>query len=284
MTAPISAPPSAPAPIPGSADKPSKVLPTDRVRFEKQMDLLRAYAAVSGSANRAVTVGEVANVAKLNGSTVSLCNGFFVDVGFLDRAPSGGFIPTNAVMQFQRAYAWNPDTAAEKLASKLAETWFMDRLRPKLAMGPLAVGEAVNDLADAASATKKYESQLYLLLDYLEAAGLIEREGDLIRTTIYVQDHPNARSNVPAEFPVASTQRDSSVRAGTASSSPASPSPTVPAAPVVEPGVNFTLTVNVSMAEIGTWAPARITAFFEGVAKALAAKNGAPQAGDTPTQ
>jgi hypothetical protein len=267
MTAPISAPPSAPV-VAQRPDKPSKVLPTERVRFEKQLDLLRAYAAVSGQANKVVNVEQVANVAKLNGSTVSLCNGFFVDVHFLDRSPSGGFIPSPEVMSFQRAHAWSPDTAATKLAPLLADTWFYQRLQPKLAMGPLDRTEAVHDLADAANAHKKYESQLYMLLDYLEAAGLIRRDGDTLRAAVGLLAHDTASPLSPS--PSTSSPQNRDIRSSDSAAS--SESATVATAPT--PGIHFNIDVSVDMAEIASWGPDRITAFFEGVAKVLAAKSG----------
>lgn len=275
MTAPTGAPPTAPTAPTGTVDKPTKVLPTDRVKFQKQLDLLRAYAAVSGQAMKVANIEAVANVAKLNGSTVSLCNGFFVDVGLLERSPAGGFIPSPEVMAFQRAHAWSPETAAAKLAPLMFQTWFFHRLEPKLIMGPLDRTEAVHDLADAANAHKKYEGQLFLLIDYLEASGVVKRDGETLRLAM---DGPPSQ-----EPPMTATPSNGHTPPPSSPSREVRSSPPAGAAPagVPTPGVHFSIDVSVSMAEIGTWGSDRITAFFSGVAKVLAAKNGTPDPDDT---
>lgn len=251
-----------------SKDKPTRTLPTDRVQFTKQLNLLRAYAAVSGQANKDAKISEVAQVAKLNGSTVSLCNGFFVDVGFLERVANGGFTPSEEVQAYLRAFSWMPDTSAHKLAPRLRTTWFYERLQPKLAMGGLSETEAVHDLADAASAGTRYAPQLGLLLDYLEATGLIRRDGGMIREgpTAGGQQRTPERQSSPATAIGQNTPRSEPIIGREATP----PLPTT----MTAQGIRFSIDLNVDMAEISTWSADRITAFFAGVAKVMAAKQG----------
>lgn len=250
-----------------SKDKPTRTLPTDRVQFTKQLNLLRAYAAVSGQANKDAKISEVAAVAKLNASTVSLCNGFFVDVGFLERVANGGFTPSEEVQAYLRAFSWQPETSAHKLAPRLRDTWFFQRLQPKMAMGGVSETEAIHDLADAASAGTRYAPQLGLLLDYLEATGLIRRDGGMIREgpTAGSQQRSAQHQSTPATAIGQSVARSEPAIGRDA----APPQPTVTAQ-----GIRFSIDLNVDMAEISTWSADRITAFFAGVAKVMAAKQG----------
>src|SRR5437762_5574893 len=103
--------------------RPKKILPTDRINFSKQLDLLRAFAAASGPSGRTVTNNDVAVIVGLKASTVSLANPFFSDVGLLLRA-DGGYTPSSAVVAFSRAFEWNRETASHKLATVISETWF----------------------------------------------------------------------------------------------------------------------------------------------------------------
>jgi hypothetical protein len=68
-----------------SKSKPHRALPTDRVGFEKQLAILRAYAAASGPERKAVSNEEVGAIVPIHKNTVSICNPFFVDTGLLTR-------------------------------------------------------------------------------------------------------------------------------------------------------------------------------------------------------
>lgn len=246
-----------------SAGRPTRTLPTDRVQFQKQLNIVRAYAAVSGPTGKPVTLSEVASVTKMNSSTISLCNAFFADVGFIEKNAAGSYVPSAEVASFLRAYQWNPDTAAHKLAPLLRRTWFSQVLTPKLAMGGIDQTEAIRDLADAAAAGPKYRNQLELLLDYLEAAAVIRRDGSTIREGVR-SDGPDDVRAEPASRPMPSMSPDAS-----------SPRPPAVATAFTQPTegvVQFHVSVRVDMAEFATWQADRITAFFGGIAQVLAAK------------
>jgi hypothetical protein len=251
---------------PRQADRPTKALPTDRVQFSKQLNLLRAYAAVSGQAGKPVSSAEVANVAKLNTSTVSLCNGFFADVGFIEKAPNGQYIPSPEVVSFLRAFQWNPETAPHKLAPRLRDMWFMRRLQPKLAMGPINEEEAIHELADEANADPRYYNSLRLILDYLETTGLVRRDGGFIRATDSISARSPEAESAPREAasPVPTGGGDV-INTRTSAVATTFTQPT-------EGVVQFHVSVKVDMAEFSDWSPDRITAFFAGIAQVLAAK------------
>jgi hypothetical protein len=161
--------------------KPTKILPTERMAFQKQLDLLRAYAIAYESKGKPVNNADVAAILKMAATTMPHANGFFADLGLIQRS-EGGYIPSQDVMSFHRAFAWNSEDAAKKLRPVFAPTWFAQALVPRLAFrGTLEEREAIAILAEAAGATPEYKGALALLLDYLAVTGIIERDGDLVR-------------------------------------------------------------------------------------------------------
>jgi len=161
-----------------------KTLPTERVSFDKQLSVLRAYAAASGPEKKSVSNDEVAAVVgELKGSSVSLCNPFLADVGLLI-AEGRKQKPSDAVFDYHHAYGWDPEKAAQKLRPVLAETWAAKALLPKLAFRQLSKDEAIAFLADESKATKNHRRNLETLLDFLSAAGAIRVEGNVVLKAI----------------------------------------------------------------------------------------------------
>lgn len=235
--------------------RPTQVVPTERIQFKRQLDVLRAFAAASGPSNSCVTNKQVADILKMAPGTVSLANPFFTETGLLVR-DSNGFIPSSEVMDYNRAFAWNPDTAAHKLVSRLRETWFVQAVMPKLTFAQMTETEAINTLADASAAAPKFRPNLKLLIDYMEATGMIERDGDVVKLarSAAVGQPESAKS----EKPVVPTKPAAAV--ATAFTQP------------TEGVVQFHVSVKVDMGEFATWKPDRISAFFAGIAQVLSAK------------
>ncbi len=235
--------------------RPTQVVPTERIQFKRQLDILRAFAAASGPTNTSVTNKQVAEILKMASSTVSLANPFFTETGLLVKEGSG-FMPSSEVMDYNRAFAWNPDTAAHKLGSRLREAWFVQAVTPKLTFSQMSETEAINTLADASAAAPKFRPNLKLLIDYMEAAGMIERDGDVVRLA---RSAPAGQPEpAKSEKPVAPTKPAAAV--ATAFTQP------------TEGVVQFHVSVKVDMGEFATWRPERISAFFAGIAQVLSAK------------
>ena len=242
-------------------ERPTRVLPTNRITFSKQLDMLRAYAAASGPAAKIVTNKEVAAILKVVESTARMANPFFVDCGLLQRN-ADGFLPSAEVLAFQRNHAWSAETASHKLAPAIARTWFGIALLPRLAVHPMTEDAVLTELGAMASATPDYKGQLRVLIDYLEAAGLIERVGAEIK----LRQEGVAMSASPTTpeqpVPAAETPRETPLRTNVAT---AFLQPT-------EGAVQFHIQVKVDMKELGTWKNDRIAAFFTGIAQVLQAK------------
>jgi hypothetical protein len=241
--------------------RPTKVLATDRIKFEKQLELLRAYASISGAERQPVTNKEVAEIVGIQESTVGLSNAFFSDVGLLVRTDEG-FVPSQVVTAFAQASKWTPEKAAEKLAPLLRETWFAKALLTRLSLRPFSISEAIAKLAEICSADISYERNLRVLVDYLVASGLVRLEGDMLIVGLDHEDAPVEESELLArkDGEDREVKRDSASAINTQFSSPA------------DGGVRFHIDVKVDMKEFSGWEATRISAFFNGIAAVLAAK------------
>jgi hypothetical protein len=241
--------------------RPKKILPTDRIGFTKQLELLRAYAAAAGPTGKAVSLNDAAAIVKMVSATVSLASPFFTDVGFLQRTETG-FVPATEVVNFGHAHEWNPETASHKLAPLLAHTWFAEVLTPRITFRPVSDAEAIQALAEASSAAKDYEGQLSTLIDYLEAAGLCIRENGQVRKAGGAQMNEQPATAVA---PAAATSPEKEQTKPSVSTSFSKQS-------LGEGRVQFNVSVTVSMAEFSSWQGDRIEKFFHGIAEVLKAK------------
>jgi hypothetical protein len=242
---------------------PNRPIPTDRITFQRQLDLLRAFAAASGPSGKAVLAKDVAKIVNMVDTTVGSANPFFVSVGLLQKT-GDGFVPSSDVQNYGRAYGWNKDTAATKLAPTIAAAWFAQTLIPRLQFAELGEDQAIDVLAEASAATPEYKAQLKLTIDYMEAAGLISREGGVIRAK--------------AQLPPAQPEQEKPTMAAPVEATPtqAAPRPQITTmfSQAAEGAVNFHVTVKVDMGEFAGWQPDRIAAFFAGIAQVLSAKAG----------
>jgi hypothetical protein len=247
--------------------KPNKTLPTDRITFSKQLTILRSYAAASTtSPNKVVANAQVAGIVEMTAATISLANPFLASIVLLQKT-EGGYIPSEEVIGFQRAFEWNPDTAGQKLAEPIRQSWFGQALLSKLSVRSMSEDEALADLASASGASTEYKGQLRVLLDYLATAGLIQNEGGQVRA---------ARSNgqpdrIPQSRPEIKQQEREPTQSKSNVATAFSQTP--------EGAVNFHITVRVEMKEFANWKPERIAAFFNGIATVLAAEANVEQVG-----
>jgi hypothetical protein len=255
--------PSAPAEDQSSnknRQRPTKILPTDRITFTRQLDLLKAWAAASSPPGKIVTNNDVADMVKMQSSTISLANPFFASIGLLQKA-EGGYVPSADVMNFFRAAEYS-DTPGHKLAPTMRDSWFGVALLPKLSYRPMTEAEALSVLHDAATAGADYRNQLKMLIDYLVAAGVASRDGDTIKTAKPAFEF-GPSGNPPPEPPVGAViEAAVPAKQNVATAFAASP----------EGGISFHISVRVNMEQFSTWKPERITAFFAGIAQMLAAK------------
>lgn len=163
--------------------RPTKILPSPRLAIQKQLEVLRAFAVASLTADGAPISNEQAGeimASKMKASTVIVTNPFFCEVQFLNRK-SGSFEVSDIAKAYQQAYEWNPETAGVKLAPALSDRWFSKILLPRLKMRDYTKREATQVLAEECEASKDYEENVAMLLEFMAVAGLIRLEGDLVK-------------------------------------------------------------------------------------------------------
>ena len=254
--------------MPTAKLQPSRRLPTDRIKFRSQLDIIRAYGAASQNGTRPVNYREAAKYVKLDPNTVSALNPFLVECGFVERA-GNDVVPTKAVLDFAMAHTWAAETAPRKLLPLIERSWFGVTLRSKLAFHAMAEDEAIAELAHEISAGPELKPRLGLLIDYAEAAGLLRREGNqLLPLAPAVAEEPMPASTEPSprERPEATDGRDGGSRASGSAVGTGFMS--------TEGVVQFHVSIRVTMQEMASWSPDRISAFFAGLAQVLAAKQG----------
>lgn len=250
--------------------QPSRKLPTERVAFTKQIDILRAYGLASAGGTKAVHYSAAAEVVKMSPATVALMNTFMVDNGFVQKA-GNDFIPDKALIEFAQAYSWNPETASKKLAPLIRRTWFGERMVLRLQFRPMPIEDMVSDLAGQIGAAPEFKSNIETLIDYGVTAGLVRRDGnqlvlgDISEAPTAEAQRPSTESPMPQPEPKPDPMsRPSPGSVGTGFMS-------------TEGGVQFHVAIKVDMKEMAGWTPDRIAAFFSGLAQVLAAKKGTEQ-------
>jgi hypothetical protein len=159
----------------------TQTLPTDRISFTKQTEIVRAFAAVYDKNNSPVSNDDVGRFINMAGSTVSQSNAMFVDVGLLQRAEAGKFIPTAPTLEYFKLHQFSPDRAWSKLSPLIERSWFGQELISKLKFRSIDENEAITDLALASNAEKGYEPQLKIAIEWLVQVGLAVREGTQLR-------------------------------------------------------------------------------------------------------
>jgi hypothetical protein len=171
--------------------RPVRPLPTDRVGFDKQLVILRAYAKASATADgQAVSNSDVAEYAHLHMGSVSSCNPFFIEIGLLSREGLRNR-PSPAVVEFDQAAEWNPEKAAWKLAPAIEQSWFGQAMLRRLSLrASMPKGAAIEALAEEARAGKEYRLSLEMLLDYLRVAGVISYDGTTVQKAARPDDSP----------------------------------------------------------------------------------------------
>lgn len=239
-----------------------KALPTDRVGFEKQLAILQAYGAVAAEEGK--TASAIAEVVGIHASSVSVCNAFFTESAFIERAGVGNKA-TPDVVAYQRAIEWDATTAGEKLAPTLRQTWFWKVLAPRLSFRPVEEGEAIRILADECGAGKTYRPQIKALVDYLEVGKLVVREGTLIKRGPLGGDSGSPKPDADPGRGMEERTPKQQAEKGNAN---------------LAAGIAFDASIRVGMDELVRMTPEQIKEFFAGLAVVIAAKNRAGQTTD----
>lgn len=183
-----------------------RALPTDRLKFSKQIDIVKAYGAESGANRGAVTLDKVAKAADIAQTSAGLNNEFFREIGLLTREGKT-FRPAQPVIDYLQANQWDPENALKKLGPIFAESWAGRALSARLAVRDLSKSEAIALLADESGASKDHADRLAILLDFLEATGVVNVDGTTVRRRLDISEE-SQRQTPPEEKRDAAKNQD----------------------------------------------------------------------------
>lgn len=243
-------------PTPRARQKLAKTLPTDRVPFPKQLELIRAYAAAAEKVGGAVSNADAGKFVGLADSTIATTNAYFCDIGLLQKVESGKFVPSQPLVEHFKVYQLSADRSWAKLAPLFEKWWAGQELIPKLRFRPIDESEAITDLAIAANAERSHYGHLKIAIDWLAQVGLVSREGGQLR--LVTQSTPML-DPAPVSPPPSGNTGDGKALLE-ALQRPALG------------GINFAISLNVDMNQMAAWPAENIKEFFAGVAQVLAAK------------
>lgn len=270
---------------PSEASKPTRVLPTTRIAFVKQLELLRAFAVAAGPSTRPVSLKEVADIIGIAQQTVSLGTPFYFDIGLIRKGEMGKAMPSDALRAFNIAHEWEAATASRKLAPVFIESWFWKAIQARLRyLRTMPEHEVLAAIQMACGASQQYKPQLLQLLAFLQAAGLIERDGATVRIGPTAIDGYQSSGSAPSPEPPEEDSGDGGD--GGSDSDNLQPRRRTAIATSFAQGtgtsgaLQFKVSVNVDMTEMRDWKPERISALFAGIAQVLAAKANVEQRGD----
>ena len=158
----------------------SEILPTSRLTFPKQVEIIRAYGAAYDAGKGPVGIEEITKFVGMAPSTVSQSNAFLTDVGLV-RKDGRRFVPAAEVQAMNRLYDVSQGKALAKLAPLFERSWFGKLVMPKLRFRPMAEEDMVHELFEAATAETVHLPQIRMLIDYLVLVGLVERDGGVLK-------------------------------------------------------------------------------------------------------
>lgn len=161
-----------------------KSLPTDRLRFDNQVAVLRYVAQVSGSARKGSTAEDMSAAIDLKGGTGGLNSKFFRDAGWFESVGRGEYTASAGAIAWYQHIGIDPDAqydAAAQMRDEVKRSWFWEAVEPLLASGlPVTERVVLLTLAKAAGANN-HTVQLTMIIEWLAWVGLVIREGDQVK-------------------------------------------------------------------------------------------------------
>jgi len=242
---------------PSTKIRPNRPLPTDRMKFSKAVEALRA-TAIGSQQGQPVDARTLANLMHVSPATAALNHAFFIDVGLVTKVGKGDYMPSSATVEFARKYGFQREQAGRVLAPQFAATWFYRALSDRLQMGPVTRDELIELFANIAGADASYRVQIGSLIDWLVFVGLAQEDGENISLT--------EGAAPPAE--------DDDV----VSTTPAEPASTGATAPIAAGGRQAATVVSLNLAlaltadDLAKLSAEQIASLFQGVGQVAAIK------------
>lgn len=237
------------------ADQP---LPTDRLKFDKQVKILRAVAATSGNARRGSTAEAMSAAIDLSGGTGGLNSRFFRSANWFEAVGRGEYTASAGVIAYNQHITIDPDAhyeATAQMRDEVRDSWFWGTLQPMLVSGhPISLKLAVLELARASGATD-HAAQLETIIDWLVWVGLLENSdgqiklrGDADETAAAVDQADDAVADQVEEMTADSVPDETPLVVETQPSSP--PASSASASSDLDAIVSFNMSVRLTAADM----------------------------------
>lgn len=262
-----------------SKQRPSLSLPTDRMKFEKQVEALRSFAQLSGRNKVPVSSEDLGQMLGLAANTAGLCSSFFRDNGWLVRTGRGTHAASDALLEWNRHLSVAPDDevgAFPYLADAAKLGWCWETIGPLLQPSGTRLPILLLALSKVAEAYD-HKAQLLSVLDWLEWLRMIRREGDLFFSLVVdspVGVKPGIVEAVDDHLDCAAEATDMAVEEfATATTKPSVPAKAMPVSgPVtvdedIAALISFNLSVRITADDAARLSPEQITSLLEVVDK-----------------
>lgn len=247
--------------------RPSKSLPSDRMKFEVQVRVLQTFGRLSAG-------GRVIDPERLSAAlnnevskyTAPLSHGFFVESGWLNKVGRGEYTATDALTAYARRNGAGADDALAPLRTAARGSWYWRTVEPLLQHGGAHSSEVMVALMHEATVGEAHAPQIKMLLEWLKFLELISIRGDKVMLTSSAADEAESEQQ-----PEDDLEPD------------LEPAPIMPVSPVVEPHraevpgptttrgeaprpmLTFDFSVTVTADDLTRLGPDQIRALFEAV-------------------
>lgn len=161
--------------------RPTEPVPTDRMKFDTQVKALLTACTASRNGSEWITADNMAAMLGISPATAPLNNAFYVYLNLLEKRGKGEYRPTEISLRFQQRWTFDKKTAPTILAPAFEDSWFLDAVKQKLALGEATVDEMVETLALVANTDNSYATQYTFCLEWLQYVGLITMENGVVR-------------------------------------------------------------------------------------------------------
>jgi hypothetical protein len=250
---------------PQARQRAAKGLPTDRIKMERQYDILATIGRLSSSRNsinadnlaRAVGGGIVA-------TTVMLSNRFFADAGWITIPAKGQYAATEPLVQYARRLVTDtPDRAVLELHDPVRQSWFWQELESLFTDGKARVSDAETMLMRAAEASPGHLPMIRNLIAWLEHIGMVTVDDQFIAVKVDVAtpaaDADDQRAPEHAEKPA-----ETGAEGAKPTEQAVERSPT--------PVISLSFEVKITMDDLAQLSADQITALFAAVGTVAAVK------------
>jgi hypothetical protein len=159
-----------------------KVLPTDRIAFDRQVDILRAYAACYESNGGKPVSNEEAGdtlTPKFSAATLGVAVPFFTDIGLITRS-EGKFVPSSELLAYNQAVVFSVAEAKRKIRPIIENAWFCRLLAPRLRLASQSFNDCVGILAVESKAGPEHRERIEPLIKFLELGGIVSIVGHTV--------------------------------------------------------------------------------------------------------